>query len=169
MQADVPNAGQGLIGLLAQQQGAQLDSQAMQQTLGLLRNGDTGAVQRLLASSVSMQEKVRQLTHVRIAMLMSIAQIGGLTDLHRLYPDHDPSCRLAGIARAFLRLLMLLVTTFTSAVWWRGPLACASPALCWMCQRCPTHWQHSQSATRQLCAGQGLEKVRAAVALSFRG
>ena len=62
-------AGQGLIGLLAQQQGVQLDSHAMQQTLGLLRNGDTGAVQRLLASSVSMQEKVRQLTSVSLYTL----------------------------------------------------------------------------------------------------
>ena len=68
-------AGQGLIGLLAQQQGAQLDSQAMQQTLGLLKNGDTGAVQRLLASSVSMQEKVRQLTSVSLFMLMSMPSL----------------------------------------------------------------------------------------------
>ena len=71
---DVPHAGQGLISLLAQQQGAQLDSQAMQQTLGLLKSGDTGAVQRLLASSVLMQEKVRHLMSVSVEMLMSITK-----------------------------------------------------------------------------------------------
>lgn len=78
--------GQGLIGLLAQQQGAQLDSQAMQQTLGLLRDGDTGAVQRLLASSMSVQEKVSQVMPVSVELLMSMSPAQGLDGAVRTAP-----------------------------------------------------------------------------------
>ncbi len=86
MESRSATPGQGLIGLLAQQQGAQLDSQAMQQTLGLLRDGDTGAVQRLLASSMSVQEKVSQVMPVRVEVLMSMFPAQGLDGAVRTAP-----------------------------------------------------------------------------------